>query len=295
MADLKKKNSHLQNYLTIILSMLGVYFVISAFTGIWPLSINNYNSYSLQAQRWLEGHLDLGRDYSHLELAFFNDKVYVSFPPFPSFVMLPFVILFGTNTPDHLITMIIGIVGAIYIYHLALLKNIPDNKSVFLALFSTIASNFLFVGANGSVWFIAQTMSFTLCVMSIYYASTAKQAHAGVSLALWACAVGCRPFQAVYIPILLYLIYKKFKNASPDIKFAGLIKQYALASIGAIVIALVYMTLNYMRFGNVTEFGHNYLPEFTEAQYGQFSCGKYTQTVPSSFSDRQQSPELPYL
>ena len=31
------------------------------------------------------------------------------------------------------------------------------------------------------------------------------------------------------------------------------------------------MTYNYVRFDNILEFGHNYLPEFTNSTYGQFS------------------------
>lgn len=31
------------------------------------------------------------------------------------------------------------------------------------------------------------------------------------------------------------------------------------------------MLYNYARFGNVMEFGHNYLPEFTGSEKGQFS------------------------
>ena len=36
-------------------------------------------------------------------------------------------------------------------------------------------------------------------------------------------------------------------------------------------IALCYMLYNYARFGDVLEFGHNYLPEFTGSEKGQFS------------------------
>jgi len=44
-----------------------------------------------------------------------------------------------------------------------------------------------------------------------------------------------------------------------------------LWAIPAILLGCVYMFLNYMRFGNIFEFGHNHLPEFTEAEHGQFN------------------------
>ena len=42
-------------------------------------------------------------------------------------------------------------------------------------------------------------------------------------------------------------------------------------AIGCGAIAISYMALNYARFGNITEFGHNYLPEFTRTTTGQFN------------------------
>lgn len=38
-----------------------------------------------------------------------------------------------------------------------------------------------------------------------------------------------------------------------------------------LIIGGSYMVLNYLRFGSVTEFGHNYLPEFTRVTTGQFN------------------------
>ena len=43
------------------------------------------------------------------------------------------------------------------------------------------------------------------------------------------------------------------------------------------------MILNYARFGSIFEFGHNYLPEFTEAENGQFSLQYALDNLPSLF------------
>ena len=37
-----------------------------------------------------------------------------------------------------------------------------------------------------------------------------------------------------------------------------------------VLLAASYLLLNYLRFGNPLEFGHNYLPEFTNSENGQF-------------------------
>ncbi|MCL2343398.1 MAG: hypothetical protein FWC62_05835 [Firmicutes bacterium] len=270
-AQTQKSKTAFWDITAIALMMLAVYFVAWMFTGIWPLAHNSYNLYSLQAARWLSGHLDLGQNDSWLEIAQYGGRYYASFPPFPSFVLTPFVLIFGVNTPDHLITVAAGIAGAAYVYKLARLTRVSRAWSVFFALFATVGGNFLFVGFNGGVWFIAQTFSFTLCAASLYYAMTDTRSHGYVSLFLWACAVGCRPFQAVYLPILLYLLYRKAQRLSPGLGIWRLLVKYLVWAAPAVFMAAVYMLLNYFRFGNPLEFGHDYLPEFTGSAQGQFS------------------------
>ena len=41
--------------------------------------------------------------------------------------------------------------------------------------------------------------------------------------------------------------------------------------ISATCIGIIYMVYNYVRFNNVFEFGHNYLPEFVNSKDGQFN------------------------
>ncbi len=268
---MKKKNilpakSERLNLITLCLAVFGVFFAIWTFTGKWPLAGQPYNSYILQAQSWLSGRLDLPQNYSHLEIALFNGKFFISFPPFPSYVMLPFVAL-GFENCDGVIALISALMGAVYAYKILRHYGISENRSILFTLLVTIGSNWLFTAQIAWVWFIAQNMAFTLSLMAIYYALKGK---GGWSLALWACAVGCRPMQAVYLPVLLYLLYNAYKNEDNSQNLMGMIKSKWKCVIPMAIIALSYMILNYARFGNPLEFGHNYLPEHTSSQYGQF-------------------------
>ncbi len=255
------------------LVMFAVFFAIWTFTGKWFWLEQPYNSFVLQAQSWADGRLSLLHNYSHLELAVFGGKYYVSFPPFPSYVMFPFVLL-GFNNCDGLISLASAMAGVVYAYRICEHFGISKERSVLFSLLLTIGSIWLFCAQVAWVWFIAQNMAFTLSLMAIYYALKKKS---GVSLALWACAVGCRPFQALYLPVLLYLIYDK------DVSFTANLKAKWKALIPMTVIALSYMVLNFARFGNPLEFGHNYLPEFTEAEHGQFSLVYIANNIKSLF------------
>ncbi len=275
---IKTKREEWLSFLWIALSILAAYWAVWAFTGQWPWSKNFYNSYTLQACRWLGGHLDLGQNYSHLEIAEYQGKFFVSFPPFPSYVMLPFAALFGENTPDGWIAVAVSLLGAFYLFRLLKHYEKSNESAIFWTLFVTIGTNLIFVGVNGWVWFIAQNMCFTLSAMAIYYAVLGK---GGLSLAFWAMSVGCRPFNALYAPILLVILYQGLK--AKNLTFAEMFKKHWTWAIAPVVIAVSYMMLNYLRFGNILEFGHNYLPEFVQAEKGQFHLDYIKQNFPLLF------------
>ena len=311
--DKKKNRSQVIEYGFItILSVLSYLILMWILTGRGVFSHNTYNSYALQAEAWTHGHLDLGQDYSYLELALFKGKYYVSFPPFPSYILFPLAFIFGSNTPDALLMWLEDIIAALYLYKLANKFTRDPKISALTTIFAMLGTNVTFNMLNPWVWFSAQTICFMLSVMAIYYAFEGK---GGLSLFLWACSVGCRPMQAVFVPVLLYILYKheaallekeraadkmteevidldcegqdeivaKTNDATGDeaeisdlqsnrrlTDLVTVIKKRWKWVIPAGLIALSYMILNYLRFGSITEFGHNYLPEFVEAEHGQF-------------------------
>lgn len=248
-------------YLIFPLAFLIVLWTSASFTGYWITEENPYRSYTLQACAWLDGRLDLGTDYPWLELAIYEGKYYVSFPPFPSLVLLPFAAIFGTNTPDHWISLVFSLVGIIYalrLYRTITGKYVMAEQYV---LFLFLGNGYLFISLQGGwVWYMAQTMCFALSLMSLFYA---VNQHMGRAFAFLACAFGCRPMVVVYIPLIVALVIKKTRIKT-------LVKKgYHL--IPACMIIGFYLTLNAARFDNPFEFGHNYLPEFIRADEGQFS------------------------
>lgn len=332
----KKKNSSqtIEYGFITILSVISYLILMWILTGRGAFSHNTYNSYALQAEAWTHGHLDLGQDYSHLELAMFNGKYYVSFPPFPSYILFPFAIFFGSNTPDALLMWLEDIIAALYLYKLAVKFTRNPKMSALTTIFAMLGTNVTFNMLNPWVWFSAQTICFMLSIMAIYYAFEGK---GGLSLFFWACSVGCRPMQAVFVPILLFILYKheseilrnerKYEEKSAEEEnleaeaeeyietkegvvpdghttdeinedtpgteqadsgilqdILRIIKKRWKWAIPACVIALSYMVLNYLRFGSITEFGHNYLPEFMEAEHGQFDIYYFSNNLKMLFN-----------
>ena len=260
-----KTNSYISDIAILLFSCLAAYFVIWAFAGCWPWSSNPYNSYALQAKAWLSGHMDLSANYSHLEIAEYHGKYFVSFPPLPSVLILPFVIF---HIPDGFASLAVSLFSAFYTYKLCRRLNVPH--PIFFSLFLVCASNILLISINPWVWFFAQNTAFLFTVMSLYYAELSL---GGVSLTLLALAVGCRPFQLIYAPLIIYILIEKNRN----IRLSQFIKWFTIP----LLIGAAYMLYNYLRFGSPFEFGHNYLPEFVEAENGQFSPAYIPQNLRS--------------
>lgn len=265
------KKERYTDILTLLCGVLGVYLLIWCFTGESLFQAATYNSYVLQANRWLSGYLDLGQNYSHLEIAEFGGKFFVSFPPVPSIILLPFCFLFGGNPPDTLISVSIGLTGALYALKMMWITGRKGGWAVFWALFFTVGSNFLHIGYSADVWYFAQTASFTFTLIALYHAMTRDLSDGWIPLFFLALAFGCRPLQIVFLPLITFLLYRKFRKN--NLSIIQSVKKYWWWVIPPLCVGILLMGLNYARFGNVFQFGHDYLPEFAEEKpEGQFSA-----------------------
>ncbi len=226
---------------------------------------NPYDSYTRQALAWQDGKTYLDndpREIEYLELAIYEGKYFVSFPPVPSVVEFFLTIFFGQETPNQFMLFIYIVVSCVAIT-LLFYKKFSLLTSVIMALTATLGTNLLSIATFGGVWHEAQCLSFMLCSLAALFIFSNKKWLNGLSLFLAALAVGCRPFTVIFIPFLLMKLYKN----NTDKK----IYQLWPYIIAPAVVALLLMIYNYVRFDNPFEFGHNYLPEFTRSEDGQFS------------------------
>lgn len=235
---------------------------------------NGYDSYTLQAIKWRDGQIAIIENdaenyqeqvqkYAYLELAIYEDNYYLSFPPFPAVPMLLLSFIFGSNTPSNFISCLCGILLFAFSFLLAKRFKVRDDTALILAMFVTVGSALFNLTFSGSVWFIAQSMAMCLTMAAFYLVFSDRKWCVYLSMFLLALAVGCRPFQVFYFPLLIYVIFKKhnFKILRTWTYF-----------IAPGIVAFAYMAYNYARFDNIFEFGHNYLPEFaSQKENGQFS------------------------
>ena len=245
------------------------------------LSHSDYDSYTRQAQMWWQGRADLPENVTWLELARFGGKYYVSFPPFPSVVQFLLYPIFGLQTPDNLINTLFGLGTFVLVNRFMMMRGSGGLASAATALLLTLGSNLFYLSLTGWVWFSAQTLSFFFSVLAIYLIHTRRKAAWYFSFLALGIAFACRPFQILYVPLLLYMLHQNHGGGEVSIRTYVRYIRYVLPLV---VVGLLVAAYNYARFGNILEFGHNYLSEF--AHVPQFSL----EYVPGNFLEILKLP-----
>lgn len=242
-----------------------------------------YDSYTRQAAAWWNGKTYLPGDVPWLELAFYNGHYYVSFPPFPSvvqFILYPF---FKMNTPDNLVNTMFAFASFVLIYRFLMRRGYNGFSASVFALLMTLGSDLFYLSVTGWVWFAAQTESFFFSVLAIYLIYSPKKSSWYYSFFALGLAFACRPFQIAYAPLLFYMLYCNLNKGKGFWRTALESIKYVLPFI---FVGLCVAAYNYMRFGNIFEFGHNYLPEFEDSEQFSFSY------IPQNFLEVLKLPGI---
>lgn len=248
------------------LAVLGLILGLQAALNISPFNPSAYNTYTHQALAWRAGHAYLSQDIPHLELAIYQGRYYVSFPPVPSLPIYLLTFVFGANVPDGLLVMAYALLATLVLFRYLARRGFAPFAAAGWAFLSLFASSLLPLVLQGAVWYQAQVLGLLLIILAL------ERLDAGqplMGLICYALSVGCRPFNALYGPLLLYL-YARPRLAGGTRPY-DLFRQLLPGLTAGLLIAGLYAWYNILRFGNPLEFGHNHLPEFSFQGGQQFA------------------------
>jgi hypothetical protein len=219
-----------------------------------------------QAHAFLHGqlHLAVPQPPNLNDWVLQDGRWYVSFPPFPALLMVPFVAVFGLSFNDVAFTLFFSAANVALVYRL-LRRLQPARREwehVALALvygFGTLAWS---CAIRGEVWFTAETIGVTLTLLYLHASlGTRHPVLAGL-------AVGCAAITRT--PLAFSAVFFVFEAVSPDgpLEWSKLrdgarwraalprLLPFA-AAIAAVAVPMGWM--NYARFGSLGEFGHSHL------------------------------------
>ena len=257
-----------------------------------------YNHYAHLANAWLHGRHDLaggpppyagGNDFAE-----FHGKTFISFPPFPAVLMLPFVALAGSpeNFRDgQLVVWLAGVGPAVLFLVLEKLRRLRlsdrgEGENLVLAFLFAFGTVYFFTAVQGTVWFAAHVVGVGLCALYMLFAIDAERPV--LAGAMLACMWMTRPTMLLLAPVFVVEAVRKscptppgdmraWKSAWRDVsreRFAELCLAFGVP----LTVAIALMAwMNHARFGrwDPTAFGHEYLTVYWRSRIEKWGLFGY--------------------
>jgi hypothetical protein len=173
-----------------------------------------YNHYALLADAWLHGRQDLANGppgYAlNNDFVDFHGKTYISFPPLPAMLMLPFVKLSGgaENFRDgQFVVWLAGIAPAVLFLVLEKLRRTgrsprSERENLAMSLLYAFGTVYFFTAVEGFVWYAAMVVASAAAALFVLFALDAERPV--LAGAMIACAYLSRP-PVVWMALLFAL------------------------------------------------------------------------------------------
>ena len=176
---------------TALLALFVYLFVTAVYFALAPRELltqhTRYNHFAHLAAAWLDGRLELADGpppyAQNNDFARFGGKWYVTFPPFPAVILLPFVALAG-GEPElvrdgQVFLWLAGLGPALLLVALERLRAAGHSlrtplENVVLALLFAFATVFFFTALQGTVWFAAHVVGVVLAAAYLVFAIDAR-------------------------------------------------------------------------------------------------------------------------
>ncbi len=245
-----------------------------------------FNHYALLADAWLHGRQDLPtgppRYTQNNDFAVFGDKTFISFPPFPAVLMVPFVALSGgaDNFRDgQFIVWLAGIGPAVLFLVLEKLRRTgrsirSEEDNLLLAGLFAVGTVYFFCAVEGTVWYAAIVVNVGLMALySLFALDAERPVLAGLMLG-FVFATRVTPilaaplfaFEAIRVSCKDGLptdgtLFERARATWARVDRSRVVRQLALFAAPIAVVLAACTWTNYTRFHSLSpnDFGHEYL------------------------------------
>jgi len=250
--------------LSVFVVALLVYFAIGTEFSFHPKWALDY--YNPLAQALMEGRLDLKNPGSITDLALFEGKWYAPWGVLPAVLLIPAQTVVGRYVPLFYLSLLFAALDVVVVYLLIkrFMSTFLDSKIRFYvplvstALFAFGTTHF-YVGTLGSVWHAQQMVTIFFGNLGLYFILKQDRSFNDYLLSITALSLTMlgRPTVVLLamfpMGLLLWDIGKK-KNIKLNHRLIYLL-------MPVLVGCSLFLSYNYLRFGSVLNYGHEYINE----------------------------------
>lgn len=211
----------------------------------------------------------------------YDNRWFVAFPSFPAVVYMPAVAIFGREFPNRLLDLLLAALAPALLY--LLLERLRERghsirswrENVYFCLLFAFGTVYFFTAVQGSVWFVAHIVGCSLAVAYVFYALDAASPllaglflgltfHTRTSMLLGSIFFGLEALRTQRLATtvegspdddLITRVARYFRG----VDYPAALKKIALFSAPVLVSIGVYMLLNKLRFGDISDPGYRYL------------------------------------
>lgn len=170
---------------------------------------------------------------------------------------IPFVLIFGTNFQQQILSQIMGAFAAFVWGAIAYQKSKNRLTSLWVFLLAGLGNIAWFLASNGSVWYTGQISAFLFLTLTIYESLNRKNLF--LLILFFGMSFLSRLQVVLAFPLIVYLNWDKLKN----------LKKFFSFILGLSFFGIIYGVYNYLRFGSFIQTGYGLIPNIPNESWFQ--------------------------
>ena len=179
-----------------------VAFVVTALVS--RLHATAYNNYVLLAQALLHGHAWIDWPGAYIDALHYGGRYYVIEAPLPALLLLPFVPIFGAQTNQTFLAVVLAAVAIGAAWELGERLGLKRAATAWICAFLLAGTDLLWCAMLGDVWFIAHVSAVCFTMLALVELAGKRR---GWLVAFFAvCAVESRFTMIAALPVYAYML-----------------------------------------------------------------------------------------
>lgn len=203
-----------------------------------------YNNFVLLAQAFLHGRTWIDWPGSYIDALQYHGRYYIIEAPLPAILLLPFVALFGTQTNQTVLAVVLCAVAIGAAWELGERLGLRAQANAWICAFLLAGTDLLWCATFGDVWFIAHVAAVCFTMLALLELACKRR---GWLVALFAaCAIESRFSMIGALPVYAYLVLRQPEGRRAIEAFASVL----------VVVAALWLFYNRARWGTWTDIGY---------------------------------------
>ncbi len=202
-----------------------------------------YNNFVLLADALRHGHAWIDWPGAYIDALPYGGRYYVIEAPLPALLLLPFVAIFGLQTNQTILALVLTGIAIGAAWELGERFEVRRSSIAWICAFLLAGTDLLWCGMLGDVWFLAHVSAVCFTILALVELAGKRR---GWLVALFAaCAFESRFSMALAVPVYAYLLWPAHGRRS-------------MASFASVLagVALLWVAYNFARWGVWNDIGY---------------------------------------